>query len=66
MGYGEAKEQLFESAMEYFGTAFERRHDLQQRLDDVEDILQAGALTARTKAREVVDRAKQVCGLSRR
>ena len=65
MGYGEAKKQLFESAIEYFSTAFERRHDLKQRPDDVEDILQAGASVARTKAREVVDRAKQACGLSR-
>jgi len=66
LGYGEAKEKLFESAMDYFNTAFERRRDFEQRPDDVEDILQAGASTARTKAQEVVDRAKHACGLSRR
>lgn len=66
MGYGEAKAQLHDAAMEYFGEAFERRCELEQRPDDVEDILQAGAAVARAKAREVVDRAKQACGLSRR
>ncbi len=66
MGYGEAKGQLFDSAMNYFGAAFERRSDLEQRPDDVEDILQAGAARAREKAAEVVARAKQACGLSRR
>jgi tryptophanyl-tRNA synthetase len=63
MGYGEAKAQLYESAMAYFGEAFERRASLEQRPDDVEDILQAGATVARSKAREVLDRAKATCGL---
>lgn len=66
MGYGEAKGQLYDAAMEYFGPAFERRRDLEQRPDDVEDILQAGAAAARAKAQEVVARAKCACGLSRR
>ncbi|MEO2036664.1 MAG: tryptophan--tRNA ligase [Planctomycetaceae bacterium] len=66
MGYGEAKSQLYDSAMEYFGGAFERRSDLERRPDDVEDILQTGAAVARKKARDVVDRAKKACGLGRR
>lgn len=66
MGYGEAKQAVYEAAMEYFGPAFERRADLERRPDDVEDILQAGAETARKKAGEVLDRAKAACGLSRR
>ncbi len=66
MGYGEAKAQLHEAAMEYFGQSFERRCELEQRPEDVEDILQAGAAVARAKAQEVVDRAKQACGLSHR
>ena len=64
MGYGEAKGQLHDAAMDYFGAAFERRADLEQRPDDVEDILKAGASAARGKAREVVERAKAVCGLT--
>jgi len=65
MGYGEAKAQLHESAMDYFGESFERRTSLEQRPDDVADILQAGASVARSKAREVIDRAKAACGLTR-
>ncbi len=64
MGYGEAKTQLYESAVAYFGEAFERRSSLEQRPDDLEDILQAGAAVARSKAREVIDRAKAACGLT--
>jgi len=64
MGYGEAKGQLHDAAMDYFGAAFERRADLEQRPDDVQDILKAGASAARGKAREVVERAKAVCGLT--
>ena len=65
-GYGDAKKAVYEAAMDYFGAAFERRADLEQRPSDVEDILQAGATVARAKAREVLDRAKAACGLSRR
>ncbi|MCH2201281.1 MAG: tryptophan--tRNA ligase [Fuerstiella sp.] len=64
MGYGDAKGLLYESAMEYFAAAFERRDDLKKRPDDVKDILKSGAATARARAREVVDRAKHACGLS--
>ncbi len=64
MGYGEAKGALYDAAMEYFGPAFELRADLEQRPDDVEDILIQGARTARTKAREVVERVRTACGLT--
>ncbi|MEZ6063645.1 MAG: tryptophan--tRNA ligase [Planctomycetaceae bacterium] len=63
MGYGEAKSTLFDAAMEYFSTAFDRRADLEARPDDVEDILRQGTARARAKAAEVLDRAKSACGL---
>jgi tryptophanyl-tRNA synthetase len=63
MGYGEAKTTLYEAAMDYFGDAFEKRADLEQRPDDVEDILQQGAKQARRKAREVLERVRTACGL---
>ncbi len=66
MGYGEAKGMLYDAAMNYFGEAFERRAELERRPDDVEDVLQAGAARAREKAAEVVERARQACGLARR
>ncbi|MEZ6132418.1 MAG: tryptophan--tRNA ligase [Planctomycetaceae bacterium] len=63
MGYGEAKNALYEAAMKSFGTAFDRRANLEQHPDDVEDILQSGAKQARTKAQEVIARVRQACGL---
>ncbi|MCA9115669.1 MAG: tryptophan--tRNA ligase [Planctomycetaceae bacterium] len=64
MGYGEAKQELFEAAMEYFADARTRRAELEARPDTVEDILQAGARTARERGRQVLNQAKQACGLN--
>ena len=66
MGYGEAKNALYEAAMTKFGDAFEKRADLESRPDDVEDILQAGAKAARIKAQQVVERVRSACGLTAR
>ena len=66
MGYGEAKQMLFEAAMDYFGPARERRRQLEADPAAVEDVLAAGATAARAKAAEVLDRARQACGLSKR
>ena len=63
MGYGDAKQQLFEASQEYFAAARTRRTDLESRPDDVETILQDGANTARGKGREVLDRVRSACGL---
>lgn len=62
MGYGEAKQALYEAAMEYFAEARERREALEADPDRVEDILQTGAAAARQKAAEVLDRARKACG----
>jgi tryptophanyl-tRNA synthetase len=66
MGYGEAKQALFEAAWSYFSAARERRAELESRPDVVEGYLQAGAATARTKGQEVLNRVRAACGLSRR
>ncbi|MCA9012001.1 MAG: tryptophan--tRNA ligase [Planctomycetaceae bacterium] len=63
MGYGEAKESLYQAAMSHFGAAFERRTQLESSPDVVEDILREGAHRARAKAREVVERVRSACGL---
>ena len=63
MGYGEAKGALYDAAMEHFGPAFERRAALEAAPDDVEDILLAGAKTARLKAQEVIQRVRSASGL---
>ncbi|SFH93644.1 tryptophan--tRNA ligase [Planctomicrobium piriforme] len=65
MGYGEAKQALFEKALEYFSVARERRAYLEAHPDEVEAILQAGAAKARAKAQEVLTRARNACGLNR-
>lgn len=66
MGYGEAKQALFEAADAFFGPARERRHQLAADPQTVEDVLQAGAKRARVKAQEVLNRAREACGLSAR
>jgi tryptophanyl-tRNA synthetase len=65
MGYGEAKETLYQAAMTHFQDAFARRSEFESDADRVESILQNGAAAARAKARRVLDRAKQACGLTR-
>ena len=66
MGYGEAKQQLYEAAMESFAEARARRAELEARPDTVEDILREGARQARERAGEVLDRARTACGLTSR
>jgi tryptophanyl-tRNA synthetase len=64
MGYGEAKQQLFEAAMAHFADARARREKLAADPATLEDILQTGARRAREKAAAVLDRARQACGLN--
>jgi tryptophanyl-tRNA synthetase len=66
MGYGEAKQALYDAAMEHFADAFARREKLENDLDTVEDILRTGAARARQKAGEVLERARIACGLTPR
>jgi len=65
MGYGEAKQALFEIAMQYFGAARARREQLAADPAGVEQILQEGATRARRKGDEVLDRARAACGLKK-
>ena len=64
MGYGEAKQALNDAATEYFAAARERREKLAADPHTLDDVLKAGAAKARTKAREVLDRARAACGLA--
>src|SRR6266478_4894901 len=63
MGYGEAKQALFEIAFEHFAAAREKRDKLVADPAAVEEILRDGAERARAKAAEVLDRARKACGL---
>lgn len=63
MGYGEAKQQLYEAAMDYFAEARSRREALEKDPAAVEEILQQGAQVARAKGQEVLSRVRTACGL---
>ena len=66
MGYGTAKQALFEAAFEYFRPARERREKLAADPDTLNQILREGAAKARVKGAEVLDRVRAACGLARR
>lgn len=66
MGYGEAKQQLFEAALAYFAEARERRAWWEARPDDLRDVLIQGATRARAKGQEVLARCRDACGLGAR
>ncbi|MBI3865014.1 MAG: tryptophan--tRNA ligase [Planctomycetia bacterium] len=66
MGYGDAKQALFELARDYFAAARERREKLAADPATIHDILRDGAQRARTIGKAVLDRARHACGLSRR
>lgn len=63
MGYGEAKQALYEIADGAFAPARARRDQLAADPNTVRDILKAGAKKARTKGTEVLDRVRAACGL---
>lgn len=64
MGYGEAKQALYDAAMEHFAEARQRRETLSADPRTVEDILVAGAKKARRRGQEVLSRVRQACGLT--
>lgn len=63
MGYGEAKQALFEAATEYFGPARARRQELEANPGRIDEILEAGKQRVQAKGREVLERVRKVCGL---
>lgn len=63
MGYGEAKQTLFELIMDRFADARARRDELMQDPGSVEAALKRGAEQARARVREVTDRVRAACGL---
>lgn len=65
-GYGEIKKSLIEAAAHFFASARQRRVEIERDSGRIEAILVDGAVRARAKASEVLKRAKQACGLSRR
>lgn len=64
-GYGDVKKQLAEVAENYFAEARARRQDYSSRPDTVRDILSDGAARARDRARQVLARVQDACGISK-
>jgi tryptophanyl-tRNA synthetase len=63
MGYGHAKQALFDLLLDHFGPARKRRVELMAKPGYIDDVLKQGAKAAREKARAVLDRARKAVGL---
>jgi tryptophanyl-tRNA synthetase len=63
-GYGDIKKALADAAEAYWAEVRERRAALASKPDEVRQILAAGAEKARAKARTVLQRAQDACGIS--
>jgi tryptophanyl-tRNA synthetase len=63
MGYGHAKTQLLEKINDHFAPMRERRRELAEDMDYVENVLEAGAQKAGALARETLAKARQAVGL---
>lgn len=63
LGWGDAKQRLFECLEDELGPMRERYHALMARPDDIEDILQTGADKARAISRPFIERLRQAVGL---
>jgi tryptophanyl-tRNA synthetase len=62
-GYGQVKTALADAADRYFTPARAKRAELAARPEHVRELLHDGAARARRKAREVLLRAQQACGV---
>jgi tryptophanyl-tRNA synthetase len=62
-GYGDAKKVLLEAMTAHFEPFRARREELQNNLDYVESVLEAGARKARSAARETLGAARKAMGL---
>ncbi len=63
LGYGEVKKDLLARLNARFEPMRERRAELEQKPDDVEDVLADGAQRAREIARPVLDACREAAGL---
>jgi tryptophanyl-tRNA synthetase len=63
MGYGHAKQALFELLMDHFGPARARRAELTARPEVVDHVLNRGAHAARERASATLARARKAVGL---
>lgn len=62
MGYGHAKQQLYEAIIEKFGEAREKYHHFMNNKDEIDEHLRIGAEKAGTVAYEVLSRVRERLG----
>lgn len=62
VGYGEYKKQLLEAFLSTFGAMRDKRAELEQNMEYVEDVLAQGAARARAEARVTLDRVRTAVG----
>ena len=62
-GYGQVKKMLADEAEAFFAPARDRRAELESHPERVLEVLNDGAARARRKARAVLDRVQEACGL---
>ncbi|MEX2580080.1 MAG: tryptophan--tRNA ligase [Verrucomicrobiales bacterium] len=62
-GYGHYKQILFEAIRDHFAPMRERREELINDPSYVDEVLRSGAVRAREKAREVIDRVRAAVGM---
>ncbi|MEG0070059.1 tryptophan--tRNA ligase [Cetobacterium sp.] len=63
-GYGHAKTELLNAILDYFKDARERREELVNNMQYVEEVLAKGAIKARALAKEKITKAKLAVGLA--
>jgi tryptophanyl-tRNA synthetase len=63
MGYGEAKKALLEKMDAYFAPARQRRKELAQDPNIVEDVLRKGARRARAEAQQTMAQVREAVGM---
>ena len=63
LGYGHVKKELLERLLEFFGPMREKRAELEQRPDEVEEILASGAKRAEELGAPVLAAAREAAGL---
>lgn len=62
-GYGDFKQRVFDAYWEYFASVREKREELENNLDYVNEVIAQGAQKAREESTKVLDRVRKAVGL---
>ncbi len=62
-GYGDFKQRVFDSYWEFFAPVRDKRAELENNLDYVNEVITHGALKARAESTKVLDRVRAAVGL---